>query len=264
VETIGSAGLHEPIDDFPLRPFSEFASPRTIAIDSQGHAWIANFESDKVTFIDGTTFQATDYEVNELSRGWGLAVDGSDRVWVQSFSNPPLMNMLEEPPFISVVEGTEPGRGDLLATFSNPALEHVTALQLDASGNVWAANNWSLESKPGEITGGDGVVKFIGIATPVKTPLIGQPEVPTAEDSVSRKPHKHRHFGPFLPKPTTLYKTVATRSSHGQGHEPDQGVPRRHDEDSATCESAEPGQDHSRATRDIRRLSLRDRERHSR
>ena len=223
VHTVDSDSLNQPIDDFPLRPFSDFASPRTIAIDSQGNAWVANFESSMVTFIDGVTFKAKDYLVTsdpiaEPSRGWGLAVDGSDRIWIQSFSNPPIEGRLMEPPFVAVVDGSEAGRGDVLANFSNKSLQHVTALQIDQSGNVWVANNWSLESTPGAITGGDGIVKFIGIATPVETPLIGPPEAPTHHESHPVKHRRHSFYGPFqhIPKQRIAGMTSVGNLIHRQ------------------------------------------------
>ena len=50
--------------------------------------------------------------------------------------------------------------------FSNGGLQHVTAAQVDQSGNVWVANNWeSIEP----VIGGNGLVEFIGAAPPVKT-----------------------------------------------------------------------------------------------
>jgi hypothetical protein len=118
--------------------------------------------------------------VADGAHGWGLAVDGNDVVWAQSFSNPTTSPAFHAPPEISVLQGAGPDRGTLLYTFSNPCLQHVTALQLDSSGNVWVANNWSLRTSidPLAVYGGDGVVQFIGLATPVLTPLIGPPVNP--------------------------------------------------------------------------------------
>jgi hypothetical protein len=59
--------------------------------------------------------------------------------------------------------------------FLNGGLEHLTAVQIDESGDVWVANNWS---KLSPITGGSGLVDFIGLAAPVRTPLIGPPQQP--------------------------------------------------------------------------------------
>jgi hypothetical protein len=42
---------------------------------------------------------------------------------------------------------------------------------------VWLANNWNTVPVQTNL-GGDGLVVFIGLAAPVKTPLIGPPEEP--------------------------------------------------------------------------------------
>ena len=169
-----------------LQPFGLTVGARTIAIDSNGNGWVNNFYANQVTFVDGESFEATDYPVAPGSHGWGLAVDGNDVVWAQSFSHPPTSPFFHLPPVISVVRGAGRKRGGFLFAFTNPSLQHVTALQIDSSGNVWVANNWSLQTTIVEtddgpvpiIIGGDGVVQFIGPATPVLTPLIGPPVNP--------------------------------------------------------------------------------------
>jgi hypothetical protein len=59
------------LNEDELRPFAKFVSTRTIAIDTGGNARVNNFEIGLVTFIDGDSFAATDYQVDEMSRGWG-------------------------------------------------------------------------------------------------------------------------------------------------------------------------------------------------
>lgn len=173
---ITSPALNTPIQPgLPLGLWGEFASPKTIAIDKKGNAWISSLEIDKITFIQGDTFVATDYSVDPRSRGWGMAIDGNNLIWVASFTNPPLGPLFKKPPVISVVQGKGNNLGTFLYSFSNPSLQHLTGLQLDSAGNVWVANNWSLETTPEQIIGGDGLVQFIGIATPVTTPIIGVP-----------------------------------------------------------------------------------------
>ena len=49
-----------------------------------------------------------------------------------------------------------------------------TGLQIDPSGNVWLAKNWETVLVPTN-PGGHQMVVFIGLAEPVKTPLIGPP-----------------------------------------------------------------------------------------
>ncbi len=133
-----------------------------------------------MTVIDGGTFVPTPITVDGLLGGWGLSVDGSDQIWVVSNNNDKLRDPSQGniPAVIFVLDGTNHNAGNLIGSFSNPALSIVTAVQIDQSGNVWAVDNWNLESAPGDIRGGDGLVEFIGLATPVKTPLVGPPEVP--------------------------------------------------------------------------------------
>jgi len=50
-------------------------------------------------------------------------------------------------------------------------------VQVDPSGNVWLTNNWikvPVQTDPF----GDGLVVYLGMAAPVKAPLIGTPQQP--------------------------------------------------------------------------------------
>jgi len=68
--------------------------------------------------------------------------------------------------------------------FRSKAIQHLTAVQIDQSGNVWLANNWSRIVPP---TGGTGLVELIGLATPVCTPLTPVPERPSTAASCTGK-----------------------------------------------------------------------------
>jgi hypothetical protein len=68
-------------------------------------------------------------------------------------------------------------------------LQIITDVAIDATGNVWVANNWDRPDErfkkvpePALATrfGGNGTVVFFGLAEPVRTPLIGPPQAPTA------------------------------------------------------------------------------------
>jgi hypothetical protein len=63
------------------------------------------------------------------------------------------------------------------AGYTSDALERNTGIVIDTAGNVWVANNWRkipVQTNPG----GHSVVEFIGLAAPVKTPLLGPPQQP--------------------------------------------------------------------------------------
>ena len=64
--------------------------------------------------------------------------------------------------------------------YTSDALKRVTGIQ-DTSGNVWAVNNYEEIGllPPGqENPGGHEIVVFIGLAAPVKTPLLGPVQQP--------------------------------------------------------------------------------------
>jgi hypothetical protein len=56
-------------------------------------------------------------------------------------------------------------------------LKRNTGVQIDPSGNVRLTNNWEIFADP-QNPGGHEMVVFIGLAKPVKAPLIGPPGQP--------------------------------------------------------------------------------------
>ena len=107
---------------------------------------------------------------------WGIAVDGNDNIWVANFGGERVTQLCGAKP-----ENCPPGyrTGQPIAPdgYHSDALVRNTGVSIDPSGNVWLTNNWlidPIQTNPG----GDGLVVFIGLAAPVKTPLIGPPEQP--------------------------------------------------------------------------------------
>ncbi|MHB6912701.1 LysM peptidoglycan-binding domain-containing protein [Streptomyces sp. DB-54] len=156
---------------------SSFQGPVGIALDSRGNAWVASLFNSTVTEIrpDGNIAG-----VHQLPRSvfpWSVAVDGQDRVWVAGFGNASVSllcgtNTAACPPGASTGTVLSPAQG-----FRNKAIQHLTAVQIDASGNVWLANNWSKIIPP---TGGVGMVELVGLAAPVCTPLTPLPVRPSS------------------------------------------------------------------------------------
>ncbi len=170
---ITSPGLIGAPDPVPIPGIEVY--PKGLALDSGGNAWVSNWEPPSVTFIgpDGT---AHDFLIGgALSGPWGIAVDGGDHVWIAEFLSPAVVEVCGH------LGGTCPGgasRGDVIARYEEPSFAHLTAIQIDSSGNVWVANNFALGTTPTHVIGGDGLVELIGVASPVKTPLLGLPESP--------------------------------------------------------------------------------------
>ena len=154
------------------------SSPQGISVDRYGNLWVANLGSDSITLIgpDGRINPRSPIRAKSLIGPWSTAVDGNGNIWVASFIGQTLTelcgaNRSRCPP------GTRTGGvlSPRARGFTNGGLEHLTAVQIDASGNVWVANNWK---RIAPTVGGDGLVEFIGLAAPVKTPLIGPPQRP--------------------------------------------------------------------------------------
>jgi hypothetical protein len=148
-----------------------------LAIDSRDNAWLANYFSSTVTEIGPQGTVAANYKLPHGAIPWSEAIDGSDRVWVAGFATPHVwllcgVNTAACPPGSSTGDNLSPTRG-----FASRAIQHITSVQIDQSGNVWISNNWSQLAPP---VGGVGVAELIGVATPVCTPLQPLPQQPAA------------------------------------------------------------------------------------
>jgi streptogramin lyase len=163
----------------PTGPFAvdSMRSPQGMALDSAGNIWIASLLDSTVTWLGPDAKLKGQFRVPSIEGAWGLSVDGNDNVWVASFPSETVTQLcgrrVERCP-----EGAETGDpiSPSLRGFTNGGLQHLTAVQVDQSGNVWVANNWA---KIFPTVGGDGLVEFIGAAAPVATPMIGPPRPPS-------------------------------------------------------------------------------------
>ena len=184
-----------------------FKKPMGIAGDSQGHMWVSNSGGlaapcgpdtvqDVIDFLagishdapvpgasvtmimpDGTPSKGSPYTRGGLYMPWGIAVDGNDNVFVANFNGKRLSYLCGAdpskcPPGYKTGDPISPGGG-----YTFEGLTRNTGVQIDASGNVWLANNWEMVPVPTN-PGGHELVVFIGLAAPVKTPLIGPPRRP--------------------------------------------------------------------------------------
>lgn len=151
-------------------------SPQGMAIDSAGNLWVASLITSDVTMFGADGKIEAKFRAPSLQGAWGVAVDGDDNVWVASFIGQKVTQLCGHkvsrcPPGAKTGDPISPP----LQGFTNGGLQHITAVQVDQSGNVWAANNWA-SIRP--IVGDDGLVEFIGAAEPVETPMIGPPQQP--------------------------------------------------------------------------------------
>lgn len=134
---------------------------------SKGHVWTTNYGSSTVSELElennGTVdVKSAGYSGGGLSYPRGIAVDGAGNVWVANQGG----NTITE---LQGANGSNPGQAISSTNgFGKDAhLEEPYRIALDASGNVWLTN-YGLAT----------ITQFLGMATPVKTPLIGTAQLP--------------------------------------------------------------------------------------
>jgi sugar lactone lactonase YvrE len=173
--------------------------PMGIAADSRGYMWVSNSAKVVLGFCpeafppqegagkgsvvlikpNGEPFRERPFKGAGMETPWGIAVDGKDTVWVANFTGQRLSQVCGARPKLcppgkrEIGKAISPsGRG-----YAFDGLTRNTGVQVDPSGNVWLANNWkqkAIQTNPG----GYQLVAYLGIAAPIKTPLIGPPERP--------------------------------------------------------------------------------------
>ncbi len=173
--------------------------PMGIATDSLGYVWVSNsgvitvpcpddpppqgfgnlipdLESASVTQIGPDGALVGTYQGGGLSIPWGNAVDGNDNIWVADFGGQRLSHFCGANP-ANCPPGHQTGQPIAPDGYNSDAMVRSTAVGIDPSGNVWVTNNWLIDPVQTN-PGGDGMVVFIGLAPPVKAPLIGPPQRP--------------------------------------------------------------------------------------
>jgi DNA-binding beta-propeller fold protein YncE len=182
---------------------ARFRQPLGIASDSRGNMWVANSGiiqipcpgdgafppgelGGSVTLIDadGRVAPRSPFVGGGLAIPWGIAVDGNDNVWVANFGGGADQggSLLSR---LSLLCGTRtqncpPGyrTGDPISPatgYTSDALDRVTGIAIDPSGNVWAVDNWKFDAQQNN-PAGEAIVAFLGVAGPLETPLIGPPQ----------------------------------------------------------------------------------------
>ncbi len=170
-----------------------------IAIDSARNIWVASGGDSKVYVFDeqGSLIAEVPGPHGGIEGPWGLSLDGDGHVWVANFGplqpgsftgrltqlagsghRPEGMNLgdpispdtgytLPSAGEQVLLSTGEPLYGDLPIACHIP-LMRATSATVDRAGNVWVCNNWKpdfgvdREGNPG----GDGIVIFVGLATP--------------------------------------------------------------------------------------------------
>lgn len=135
-----------------------------LAIDGTGNVWVANYYSSSVSQISsaGVVLSKGSFTGGGLSYPQGIAIDGAGTVWVANYRGPSITEL-------AGVSSASPGQpiSPSAGWAPDAALSLSYALAIDASGNIWVTN-----------FGTGTLTQFVGMAAPVKTPLIGPVENP--------------------------------------------------------------------------------------
>jgi len=138
--------------------------PEGLAIDQSGNVWVTNFDGNSISEISGagTVLSRGGYTSASLNDPDDIAIDGAGTVWISNYRGPSLTEL---------AGSTASAPGTVLSPAgglgSDAALLEAYSLAIDASGNLWVSNK-----------GSNTLTQFIGLAAPVRTPLIGPPVAP--------------------------------------------------------------------------------------
>jgi streptogramin lyase len=138
--------------------------PTSVAVDSQDNVWSANFYANSVGLVSsaGTVLSGGGYTGGAMNAPRAIAVDGSGNAWVASERGPALAEFSS---------ASSANHGTLLSPSAgwgaDAKLLEPYSLAIDAAGNIWVSNY-----------GSNTLTEFIGVAAPVKTPLLGPVRVP--------------------------------------------------------------------------------------
>ncbi len=135
-----------------------------LAIDQGNNIWVANYFGDSVSLVanSGAVIASNYTAGGSVYHPQGIAVDGAGTVWVANYRAPYLSELAGSTASVPGAALSPPG-----GLGGDAALLEAYALALDASGNIWVSNQ-----------GSNLITKYIGLATPVKTPLSGLPKLP--------------------------------------------------------------------------------------
>ena len=152
-------------DGSQITSFASGTGPDGIAVDQGGYVWVANQTGNSISELanDGSVV-SIGYSDNKASilAPQGIAIDGSGDVWVANLHSHAITELAGS-------AASSPGAilSPAAGYASDAGFTDAYAIAIDASGNVWVTD-----------FSNDTLTEIVGLATPVKTPVLGPPETP--------------------------------------------------------------------------------------
>jgi hypothetical protein len=135
-----------------------------LAVDQGGDVWVANFFGNSISEVSSSgTVLLNGQTGGGVDHPQAVAIDGAGRVWVGNFHKG---TVSEFAGYTSATPGMPLSPAGGLGT--DAQLGTPFALAIDQSGNLWVTT----------ANGANTVTVFVGLATPVKTPLLGPAQLP--------------------------------------------------------------------------------------
>jgi PKD repeat protein len=139
-------------------------APDGLAIDGSGNVWVANYYGDSVSQLTSAgTVVSAGFKGGGIVHPQGIAVDGVGNVWVANYRGPSVSELAGAGGSLTAGTALSPAAG----WAPDAGLLEAFALAIDASGNVWVTS-----------FGNNTITEYVGLAAPVKTPLLGPVRVP--------------------------------------------------------------------------------------
>jgi streptogramin lyase len=135
------------------------SDPAGVAIDLAGNVWIADYSASAV--VELTSAGSVAHRTTLLGGNGGpqgIAVDGAGNVWAANYYGNAVVELAS-----ATAAAVSPAQGYGL----DAALSEPYGLAIDASGGLWLSN-----------AGSDTLTEFVGLASPIRTPLLGPPVQP--------------------------------------------------------------------------------------
>jgi hypothetical protein len=144
------------------------AAPKAVAVDGTGNVWVANSGAAGVgvsEFALGSSgYTGESFTANPVRLPSAVAIDGAGDVWIANLAGRTAGVVELAGNGTSLSAGTASGMYGSTSGLFGAAPQGVA---VDASGNVWVSGG-----------GAGNVIELVGAAKPVKTPVVGQAQLP--------------------------------------------------------------------------------------